>query len=60
MTRKRIVVTGLGVIAPNGVGLPAFREALRAGRSGIRHQQELKDLNFAAQIGGVPEVDEDG
>ena len=31
--RRRVVVTGLGVVAANGVGLEAFREALRAGRS---------------------------
>ncbi len=33
---RRVVVTGLGVVAPNGVGLVDFESALRAGRSGIR------------------------
>jgi 3-oxoacyl-[acyl-carrier-protein] synthase II len=33
--RRRVAVTGLGVCAPNGVGVPAFWEALAAGRSGI-------------------------
>ena len=34
--KLRVVVTGLGVVAPNGVGVPAFEDALREGRSGIR------------------------
>ena len=52
---KRIVITGMGVTAPNAHGLEAFTEALRAGRSGIRHIQELEDLNFGCQVGGIPE-----
>ncbi|MBI3554167.1 MAG: beta-ketoacyl-[acyl-carrier-protein] synthase family protein [Elusimicrobia bacterium] len=57
--RKRIVVTGLGAVAPNGVGLPAYREALKAGKSGITWHEQLKKLNFASQIGGAPPIDED-
>lgn len=34
--RERVVVTGLGAVAPNGVGVPAFTAALRRGESGIR------------------------
>lgn len=34
MTRHRVVVTGMGVVSPIGSGVSAFREALRAGRSG--------------------------
>jgi 3-oxoacyl-[acyl-carrier-protein] synthase II len=33
--RNRVVVTGMGVLAPNGIGLEAFWESLVAGRSGI-------------------------
>jgi 3-oxoacyl-[acyl-carrier-protein] synthase II len=36
MTQRRIVVTGLGVCAPNGTGVDAFWSALVAGRSGVR------------------------
>ncbi len=32
---RRVVVTGLGVVAPNGVGKDAFWEACVAGRSGV-------------------------
>jgi len=33
--RNRVVITGIGVLAPNGVGLEAFWESLCAGRSGV-------------------------
>ncbi len=33
--RNRVVITGMGILAPNGIGLRAFWESLLAGRSGI-------------------------
>lgn len=33
--RNRVVITGMGVLAPNGIGLDAFWESLLAGHSGI-------------------------
>lgn len=33
--RNRVVVTGIGVLAPNGIGLQAFWKSLLAGQSGI-------------------------
>jgi 3-oxoacyl-[acyl-carrier-protein] synthase II len=33
--RNRVVITGMGVLAPNGIGLKAFWDSLLAGRSGI-------------------------
>ncbi len=56
---KRIVVTGIGAVAPNGLGVEAYRAALQAGKSGISHHDELKTLNFACQIGGKPPVGPD-
>jgi 3-oxoacyl-[acyl-carrier-protein] synthase-1 len=55
----RVVVTGLGVVAPNGVGLTDFTEAIRNGKSGIRFHQELADLKFSCQIGGIPQVSQE-
>ncbi|MEO7092821.1 MAG: beta-ketoacyl-[acyl-carrier-protein] synthase family protein [Polyangiales bacterium] len=55
MNGNRVVITGLGVLAPNGHGLQAFAGALREGKSGIRFHQQLKDLGFACQVGGIPE-----
>ncbi len=56
---NRVVITGLGVVAPNGVGLEAFTKALKDGVSGISFHQDLKDLNFSCQIGGIPEVSDE-
>ncbi|HOO40138.1 MAG TPA: beta-ketoacyl synthase N-terminal-like domain-containing protein, partial [Syntrophales bacterium] len=53
--RRRVVVTGMGVIAPNAYGVEEFEKALREGRSGIRFIQEMKDLNFSCQVGGIPQ-----
>jgi 3-oxoacyl-(acyl-carrier-protein) synthase len=54
-TSERVVVTGLGVLAPNAHGLQAFAGALREGKSGIRFHQHLADANFGCQVGGIPE-----
>jgi 3-oxoacyl-(acyl-carrier-protein) synthase len=56
---RRAVITGLGVVAPNAVGVPAFEAALRAGRSGIRAVPVLRELNFGCQVAGIPEVPEE-
>ena len=53
--KKRVVVTGMGVVAPNAHGLDSFEQALREGRSGIRFIPLLEQLKFSCQIGGVPE-----
>ena len=53
---KRVVITGLGVVAPNGVGLDAFTNAIKKGISGIKHNPELERLHFSCQIAGKPEV----
>lgn len=57
--KKRVVITGLGVVAPNGIGVTQFTDALKQGKSGITFHQELKDLNFSCQIGGIPQITED-
>ncbi len=54
---NRVVVTGLGVCAPNGITLTAFEASLAKGSSGIRFYKELEDLNFSCQIAGKPNID---
>ena len=56
--KNRVVVTGLGVVAPNGVGLEAFTTAIKNGVSGIKHNSELERLQFSCQISGTPEISE--
>lgn len=54
--KKRVVITGLGIVAPNGVGLDAFIHAIKNGVSGIKHDAELERLQFSCQISGKPEI----
>jgi 3-oxoacyl-(acyl-carrier-protein) synthase len=54
--KKRVVITGLGIVAPNGVGLDAFTTAIKNGTSGIKKNVELERLQFSCQISGTPEV----
>ncbi|MFQ6602168.1 beta-ketoacyl-[acyl-carrier-protein] synthase family protein [Flavobacterium sp. C3NV] len=56
---KRIVITGLGVAAPNGVGIPAFTHSLRNSISGIRHDAQLQELQFSCQIAGQPPISDE-
>lgn len=53
---NRVVITGMGVVAPNGVGLSGFLQSLEVGRSGIQFYPELKEHKFSCCIGGIPDV----
>ena len=52
---NRVVVTGLGVIAPNAADIAGFTLALEQGLSGIRHHRHLEDTGLACQVAGIPE-----
>jgi 3-oxoacyl-(acyl-carrier-protein) synthase len=59
VSKNRVVITGLGVVAPNGVGLQEFSEAIKSGKSGITFHQVLKDKGFSCCIGGIPKISEE-
>ena len=42
IVKKRVVITGMGVISPNGIGVDAFARALAAGESGISKLEGIK------------------
>ncbi len=61
--RRRVVVTGLGVVSPNGIGAESYQDSLRQGQSGIdtissfdpsrlscRIVGEVKDLRVDEQV----------
>ncbi len=56
---KRVVVTGLGVVSPNGVGIPAFLNAIQNGISGIKFMSRYCELNFSCQVAGMPSFEWD-
>lgn len=51
---KRVVVTGMGIVSPNGIGLPAFLHAIQNGISGIKFMPRYQELNFSCQVAGMP------
>jgi beta-ketoacyl-acyl-carrier-protein synthase II len=50
--RRRVVITGLGVVAPNGIGKEAFWDACISGRSGIRRITRFNASDLPVQIAG--------
>lgn len=50
--RSRVVITGMGVLAPNGIGLEAFWESMLAGRSGIGPITLFDATNYKSRIAG--------
>lgn len=47
---RRVVVTGLGVVSPVGIGVESFWNALMEGRSGIRRISRFDPSDLATQI----------
>lgn len=52
MARRRVVVTGMGVVACNGIGVPDFWRANREGRSGISQIDLFETHDFPSRIAG--------
>jgi len=52
MARRRVVVTGLGVVAPNGLGVAEFWQATLEGRSGIGPVTGFDASIFDSRIAG--------
>ena len=57
--KHRVVITGMGVVAPNAIGLENFLDAIQKGKSGVKFHQKLHDLKFSCCIGGIPLVSEE-
>lgn len=60
--RRRVVITGMGVVCPLGSSLDPIESALRENRSGVRYMDEWATVNhMLTRIGApadVPEIDE--
>jgi 3-oxoacyl-[acyl-carrier-protein] synthase I len=56
MQKKRVVITGAGLVSPIGNNLADFEMSLHKGISGIKFIKELSDLNFGCTIAGLPDV----
>jgi len=52
VSKRRVVVTGLGIVSPTGVGVAQAWENIVAGRSGIARITRFDASQFASQIAG--------
>lgn len=55
MRKRKIVLTGLGVIAPNAIGKDHFWLSLKNGRSGLKPIKRFDTSEFDCKIGGEVE-----
>src|SRR5215469_17399230 len=49
---KRAVVTGMGVVSPNGIGKAAFCKAILAGQSGVKQITRFDTSELPVKIAG--------
>ncbi|MEN5178742.1 beta-ketoacyl-ACP synthase I [Comamonas odontotermitis] len=54
--KRRVVITGAGIVSCIGVGLEAVETSLREGRSGIQHMPVFKELGLRSQVAGIPQI----
>ena len=52
MMKRKAVITGLGIVAPNGIGVEAYWDALINGKSGITRISAFDASTYRSQIGG--------
>jgi 3-oxoacyl-(acyl-carrier-protein) synthase len=57
--KNRVVITGMGVVSPNGVGIDSFLAAIKSGKSGVKSDQQLADLQFSCQISARPDLSQE-
>lgn len=56
-TRRRVVVTGMGIVSCLGNDTATVSAALRESRTGIRFVPEYAELGLRSQVAGVPDID---
>jgi len=55
----RVVITGMGVVSPNGIGKDAFTRAILSGKSGVKRISRFDPCCLPVHIAGeIPEFDE--
>ena len=57
MTKRRVVITGAGIVSCIGNDLDTVETSLREGRTGIKAMPKFTELGMRSQVAGVPEID---
>lgn len=52
MSKRRVVITGLGIVSPVGIGVETAWANIVAGQSGIGRITKFDSANFASQVAG--------
>ena len=52
MERRRVVITGMGVVSPVGIGVDAFWNGLLEGKSGVSRIEAFDPTDYPVQIAG--------
>lgn len=52
MTKRRVVITGLGIVSPVGIGVPENWQSISSGRSGIGRITQFDATGFPSTIAG--------
>ncbi|WP_053843519.1 beta-ketoacyl-ACP synthase I [Paracidovorax avenae] len=55
--RKRVVITGAGIVSCIGNDLATVEASLRESRPGIRAMLKFAELGMRSQVAGVPDID---
>ncbi|AVO33543.1 beta-ketoacyl-ACP synthase I [Ottowia oryzae] len=55
--KRRVVVTGAGIVSCIGNDLATVEAALRAGRSGISAAPDFAEKGLRSQVAGIPQID---
>ena len=54
--KRRVVITGMGIVSPVGTGLEYAWKNIIAGKSGIKKIEEFDVSDMSTQIGGMPKM----
>jgi len=58
LEKRRVVITGMGVVAPNGIGIEPFWDSLVHGRSAVRKITHFDASSYPCQVAAeVPDFD---
>ena len=56
-SQRRVVVTGIGIVSCIGNNQDEVLESLKAGKSGIKFNEEYAEKGFRSQISGKPDIE---
>ncbi|HSP15785.1 MAG TPA: beta-ketoacyl-[acyl-carrier-protein] synthase family protein [Thermoanaerobaculia bacterium] len=60
MNQERIVISGLGVMSPNGIGRESYFQSLASGRSGVRQITHFDASDLPCRVAGEVDFDPTG